>query len=311
MKRSKKPYRWVILGIIVLFSASCINLDSVVRDVGGLIADSQGGRDSSGSTKAEPSGGNTGDGGDGGGNKAEPSGSGGDGGGLFGQMLMGATGMTAMQDYMIAMTVYANAFFAGGYAYGYDDFAEGEGVVWRIVTHDSGESSEMTVERALLKQEADGAWWMLAYESDGDRFMSEAFIGPDYELLVFRYEDPDQKQIREWRAEETGDQKTVERTETESTGEESQPEFFAGDYGAYVVGTETVSVRGGRFSAEHIKIAEPYADGSGELAYEWWLAEDAPGRLVKYDWSDSAQDSGITGELVEIRRDYRTRLGSY
>lgn len=291
MNYIKSKTSWIVMGIAVLaLVGSCASVGGVVEGVGDFVS---GSRDDGGASE--------------GGRAAS-----GKGNDLFGRMIMDATGMGAMQDSMVAMSVYANAFFAGGFAYGYDDFEEGEGVAWRIVSRNPDETTEMRIERAFLKEESDGGWWYLGYEVEDGIFVSEAFIGSDYELLIFRYEDPETGEIREWRADEEVDDsdQTTEAAETEATVEESQPTFYEGDYGAYVVGTETVSVPAGSFTAEHVRIADVYDEG-GELTYEWWITENVPGRLVKYDWRDGADDTSLTGELLEVRHDYRTRMGSY
>ena len=300
MKRSYVIFVFLLPAILVALG-SCVSMDQVAREVGNLITDAQGESSSSGGSDTAPEGDSdqparTEE------KASEDS--------LVGQMMMDVSGMTAMQDYMVAMMVYANAFYAGGFAYGYDQFQEGEGVIWRVVSSDGASDSELYVERALLKNERDGAWWLLTYESEGERFVSEALIGSDYELLVFRYEDPDRKEIREWRAEMADNpDDTIEKDQVESTVDESQPEFFAGDYRDYRVGTETTTVAAGRFTAEHIRIDETYESGS--VSYEWWISEDVPGWLVKYLWRDSAEEASVTGELIEIRDDYATRLNSY
>lgn len=297
----------LLAGLSVVSFISCISGDNVAREMGNLIADVRGDTSGSGesddqmtSKSEEPAQATSGKS-DSDDSEEENS--------VFGRLLMDATGMTAMQDYMVAMMVYANAFYAGGFVYGYDDFEEGQGVVWRVTSRDYDDETVVRVERALLKKEATGSWWLLSYESEDESFVSEAFIGADYELLIFRYEDPDRREIREWRAEMTEGEDTREKDEVEATMDEAQPGFFAGDYQSYVVGTETIRVPAGSFTADHIRIDEEY-DGGG-ISYEWWISEDVPGRLVKYDWKDSSADAEVIGELIEIRDDYRTRLNSY
>lgn len=62
-----------------------------------------------------------------------------------------ATGMAAFQDGMAGSLVYAQVFFAGGYAEGYEKFKEGEGVLLEITARDDNETRRMEVEQAQLR----------------------------------------------------------------------------------------------------------------------------------------------------------------
>jgi hypothetical protein len=92
------------------------------------------------------------------------------------QAVADAVGIGALEDSMVAALVYTQAFFAGGYVQGYDDFSEGEGVAWKITvadTADKADSDSLEIERALLKRTSDGnAWWLLRYkDEDGEELV--------------------------------------------------------------------------------------------------------------------------------------------
>jgi hypothetical protein len=246
--------------------------------------------------------------------------------------VMDATGVSAMQDSVMASFVYSYAFFAGGYMAGYQDLSEGEGLTWRLtVTDEDGEES-VTVERALLKRTAEGKqWWFLSYRSeDGEELLTEALLDNEYQIEIFRYQDPETDEIREWRPEQS-DMEEGESTDGQDKAQEKSaeetPDFYAGSWQDHVIGTETVRVPAGTYTAEHARITVEYQADTGEaseengdeadegeaqeLIYEWWISDEAPGKLVKYYWSGSSGELEFLGELIEHRTDYRSRLASF
>ncbi len=232
------------------------------------------------------------------------------------QAALDAVGIGAMEDAVLATLIYTQVFFAGGYAAGYGDFDEGEGVVWDITSKDDEGIETIRVERALLKRNADGsAWWLLRYSAEGEEdFLSEALMSDSYDLLVFRYRDPETDAIREWIPEQDG----VEDEEEEDTEDMEQVGYYDGAYGDYVVGTENVTVPAGTFRAEHIVIEDVYVPEeddveteSYEVRYEWWITGDVPGELVKYIWANTSEGTSLSGELVSNEKGYTTRLDSF
>jgi hypothetical protein len=247
--------------------------------------------------------------------------------------VMDATGISEMQDAVLASVVYSYAFFAGGYMTGYEDFSEGEGVSWKLTVSDEEGEESVTIERALLRKTGDGReWWFLSYSTEEDEMISEALLNEDYEIEIFRYRDPETDQIREWRP-ETEEEEAEAEAAAEGDAEEAEemPDFYEGSWQDHVVGTERITVPAGTYTAEHVRIVSEYeyeadtgaeaSEGdaaeqeaetvSGELTYEWWISEEAPGNLVKYHWRDSTEEDEFRGELVSHRRDYRTRLDSF
>lgn len=236
----------------------------------------------------------------------------------MGQAVADAIGIGELEDAVLAALIYTQVFYAGGYGYGYDDFSEGEGVAWKLTAKDESGSETLQVERALLKRNADGsAWWFLAYKAeDEEEFISEALLDPDYNILKFRYHDPETDAIREWIPEK--DEEAEQVSEDEEMDEEPQVGYFEGDYGDYVTGTERVVVPAGTFQAEHVLIEDSYTAEDGteaseayEVRYEWWLVKDIPGDLVKYSWQNVSDNSSLVGELLSNTRGYTTRLKSF
>ncbi len=259
------------------------------------------------------------------------------------QAVADAVGIGALEDSMIAALVYSQAFFAGGYVQGYEDFSEGEGVVWEVVSQD-GENLEdnerIQIERALLKRTAEGnTWWLLRYsDEEGSELVSESLLNDEYEMLLFRYRDPETQSIREWKPENESDEEAVDKEGDEEKGKETkkteedkptededaaeveavEAAFFYGDYNDYIVGTEKVKVPAGTYKADHVKIVDSYttenSEGKSEaheVRYEWWIGKEVPGDLVKYEWINETEKSGIKGELIKHKKGYTTQLSSY
>lgn len=239
-----------------------------------------------------------------------------------GQAMSDAIGIGAMEDAMIAALMYSQAFFAGGYMQGYEDFSEGSGVVWEITPKEENrydESESLEIERALLKRTEDGnSWWLLRYSNkEGEELLSESLLDENYEIVVFRYRDPETGSIREWKPEVEEDSKTAEPEEPEEM-ESAESAQYEGNYRDHIVGTETVTVPAGTYTAEHVRIIDSYTtenedgtDSTYETRYEWWIDNEVPGDLVKYEWSNETEQSGIRGELIKLEQGYTTRLDSY
>lgn len=241
--------------------------------------------------------------------------------------LLSATGLADLQASMVALVVYSNAFFAGGFMYGYDNFQEGEGVVWEISSISEGEKQSITVERALLKRLPGGSsWWRLSYSDDESTLISEALIDQGYELLAFRYRDTETKDIIEWIPEKEEEEKGQQGETADSYNEEEMPRFFDGSWEPYIQGKENVSVPAGSWSCDRVVVEESYeyttyddegneVDAEGSYRYEWWINESVPGKLVKYRWEerdDASQEATImTGELIKHAEGYGTELNSF
>lgn len=245
------------------------------------------------------------------------------------QAVADAVGIGALEDGMVAALVYSQAFFAGGYVQGYSDFSEGEGVVWKVTAIDGDnpkEEESIEIERALLKRTAEGnTWWLLRYsDEDGSELLSESLLDEGYEMLIFRYRDPETQKIREWRpdtsekADKGQKSEKTEDIEQDSTVDAYEAAFYRGDFQDYIIGTEKIKVPAGTYTVDHIRFVDAYSteDGKGEsetyeVRYEWWINSDVPGDLVKYEWTNDTEDSGIKGELLNHKQGYNTQLSSY
>jgi hypothetical protein len=237
------------------------------------------------------------------------------------QAAMDAIGLGDLEDAVLASLIYSQVFFAGGYGSGYDDFDEGEGVTWDVTFRDEDGSEIVRIERALLRRNNDGtAWWLLRYAAeDEEDFLSEAMIGDEYDLLKFRYLDPETNTLREWVPAEEEEADTVaEEADDETEEEPVDVGFYQGAYDEYMVGSERITVPAGTYQADHILIEDTYTEDNGDgtttsysVTYEWWINEEVPGDLVKYSWNNTTDSLSISGELVSTRKGYTTELDSF
>ena len=69
------------------------------------------------------------------------------------------------------------------------------------------------------------------------------------------------------------------------------------------VGTENVSVGGKAYSAKHVK----FGAGTGNM--EWWLADSAPGTVVKVQFSGQDKDEKWIMQMVGNGSGAKSELG--
>lgn len=174
--------------------------------------------------------------------------------------------------------VFTMAFHSGSYTFEGTDYDVGEWTRWRLTDSDTeGRPDEM--ERALLHRGDDGMeWWRVKYisetEEGRDSMVVEALFNRETgEFARMRGQMPGEEEASEMPVEEG----TYGYTEPRRLTEESLE-------GA-VVGTETVRVPAGSYTAEHIRYG-----GMGSGTYQWWLNDDVPGGMVKYSRSYESQD---------------------
>lgn len=193
---------------------------------------------------------------------------------------------------------YASYFFPGGYGFGDNNFKDGDGVTWNI-TSNTGEE-EITVTRALLKKIDNGAaWWSVSANTYGEDRVYEMLLEDDYDILKIRYKNSETGLIEEIIPEQ--DEETEEETETMNY------EYYA----QYSVGKEKVGTKAGSFKADHIVFEDINEEEGYHIKYEYWLSERIPGLSVKYIYTNITENETISGEVIDIRGGYKTRLDSY
>lgn len=211
-----------------------------------------------------------------------------------------ASPLIAMPHTALFNMAYMQVFTLGAYSPDFGDFDEGQGVTWKITYNDGGDSTEILTERALLKRGPGGSWWYVAYESEGEELQYEVQMdneGVPRELLwqnpdgtVFRYTyDEDQPAMP-------------------ARGPDDDDRFDD----RYRRGTRRVTVGAGTYTAEYIVYDFDDPESGQSVEYHWWVVEDVPGTMVKYEYrGTAAEESAITGELLSVDSGYRTVFGSY
>ena len=191
---------------------------------------------------------------------------------------------------------YASYFILGSYGFGEDNFREGEGIKWNILN--DKEDDEVIMTRALLKKVSGGKeWWLFKVNVDGEEYKYEMLMDDDYVFDRVRYIDRTTGKIGEF----------IPEKDEESESEEDIETIFADEYGQYSVGQESVRTKAGSFKAEHLV----FEDIESQYKFEYWVADRAPGHIVKYIWENMEENQTISGELIDIRGGYKTELESY
>lgn len=181
-------------------------------------------------------------------------------------------------NYMFSM-----AFHSGSYTLPGTEYEPGEWTRWVLSgSEDAGEPTYM--ERAFLHRTGEGhEWWRVKYISDTGE-------GRD-SITVEGLLDPESGEFRRMRGKMPGESEAREMPVEEGTYGYSQPRTLTAESmeGARV-GSETVRVPAGTYTAEHLRY------GTGYGALDWWYVDDVPGGLVKYSQSHENADTD-DGEL--------------
>src|SRR6056297_1842700 len=187
---------------------------------------------------------------------------------------MVAPGQAMMAQMYVAQfyAIYWYAFAAGGFYFDDSTYDVGDGTVWELTSSDDSEG--LLLEKALLKEEADGSrWWRVAFTSDGDRYVYEYHIAANYSLIEMHFKDVSENQVGSYRFE--GD-------EGAQYGAATVEPITSDDYGQYKAGSEKLKVRAGTFNTDLLKYELTGDEDS--WSYSWWVSRDVPGSLVKFIW---------------------------
>jgi hypothetical protein len=205
---------------------------------------------------------------------------------------------------MYMTLIWAVAFGAGTYNVEPKEYAAGEFTKWKMKM--GGEDGEQWMERAFLQKTADGKeWWRVKYimsNKSGNTTKSDTI---NVEALLAA----DGSQLLRMRAKMPGDTAAKEMPVTENTYGYSKPiNLTAESIQGATVGTESVSVPAGSFSAKHVRYG-----GMGGGTLDWWLSNNVPGGLVKYSVTSDQEASGKNAwvvELVGFGKGAKSELGS-
>ena len=211
---------------------------------------------------------------------------------------MAAPGKIMMAQMYVSQfyAIYWYAFAAGGFYFDDSTYEEGEGTVWALTSSD--EKDELLIEKALLKKNADGSrWWRVAFTSDGDRFVYEYRVAPDFTLLEMKFKDVGENKVGEY---------TFKEGEGAQYGSASVQPITSDDYGQYRTGSQKITVQGGTFSTDLLEYG--FVSGEDSWSYKWWVSKDVPGGLVKFVWEMNDRKDWMQGELVELTTGNKAEL---
>jgi hypothetical protein len=205
---------------------------------------------------------------------------------------MVAPGQAMMAQMYVAQfyAIYWYAFAAGGFYFDDSTYKEGDGTVWELTSSDDAEG--LLLEKALLKEETDGSrWWRVAFTTDGDRYVYEYQIAPDYSLIQMYFKDVGENQVGSY---------SFKGDEGAQYGAAPVEPITPDDYGRYKTGSEKLTVRAGTFNTDVLKYE--LSGGEDRWSYSWWVSRNTPGSLVKFTWEMNNREEWMQGELVELTR---------
>lgn len=192
-----------------------------------------------------------------------------------------AASYSPMMGQMYAGLAFTMAFGSGGYAVGTVDYKAGEYTRWRIPNEKK--EKESTLERARLFDDKDGnVWWKVKWvldtaKPDESTMIMEALLDKQTSaLLRLRSKMPNEKEGKEVPV-------------TEATYYRPPQKLTKQSIEGAVVGTETISVPAGTFTARKVV----YGDGGGGST-EWYLVDRVPGGNARTVHRGAGGDSGKT-----------------
>ncbi len=194
-----------------------------------------------------------------------------------------------------------NAFYSGFWSMGWFGYKEinykpGQGTIWTFT--DSKKASQvMTLERALLKVNADSSqWWRFRFDQGKDTVLYEFLVGPDGVVKKARYKDPDSGAVQEFVP-----------SQDQQQPQAGPPVKSREDMAKYKVDRQNVKVKAGSYDADHYLYTDEQANGTSES----WVSQSVPGYMVKTIYTSKKRNQTMTGELVQIETGVTTTLGSF
>jgi hypothetical protein len=183
-------------------------------------------------------------------------------------------------------------------------YKPGQWTRWEIKDQ-SQKDTKMVLERALLSRESDGSeWWRIKSvnvtpESSDTISLESQFKKMDENGIAM--------QVVRMRGKMPGDTEGKELMVPQHLSMLSMTAFpfkpTSESIAGATVGTESVRVGTSSYSAKHVK----FGAGGGNM--EWWLADNAPGGVVKIQFSGQDKDEKWTMEMTEAGSGAKSELG--
>ncbi|REL29160.1 hypothetical protein DYD21_15000 [Rhodohalobacter sp. SW132] len=214
---------------------------------------------------------------------------------------------------MLYQLAYTQAFMVGGYGAGFEDFEEGQGAVWRMETEGEEERVSFTTERALVKKDEDGSsWWYLSYQpEDDDAIEYEIKFNRSMEPLEMYMRNPESGDVEHHVFRENGDTGDIDGDYDELREDGFHTAYFNMDeWEEYREGTETIRVGSNSFNTTILFYEGTEEEGDEHMNVRWWITEEVPGQLIKYEMRDTNEGTRVSGEMLDFRDDYTVRFAS-
>jgi hypothetical protein len=239
---------------------------------------------------------------------AKASSNGGGGGGGIGNRIGNAIG-NQMRMFTPDMTwAYVSYLWGVMYMSGATMFESpykpGQWTRWEIKDSQQ-EGTKLVLERALLSREADGSeWWRIksvniTTESSDTITLESLFKKLDESGIAM--------QVVRMKGKLPGDTEGKELMVPQHLSMLSMTAFpfkpTDESVAGATVGTDAIRVGGTSYSAKHVK----FGAGGGNM--EWWLANNAPGGVVRVQFSGQQKEEKWTMEMVDAGTGAKSELG--
>lgn len=183
-------------------------------------------------------------------------------------------------------------------------YQPGQWTQWTIIDS-SQPNDKLVLERALLSREADGSeWWRI-------KTINVAREGTDTIIIESQFKKMDANgmamQVVRMRGKMPGDTEGKELMVPQSMSMLSMSAFpfkpTTESIAGATVGTETVRAGGSSYSAKRVRF------GAGGGSMEWWLAEKAPGGVVRVQFTGQEKNEKWTMEMTGAGAGAKSELG--
>lgn len=192
-----------------------------------------------------------------------------------------------------AQVIFSYAFSVGGLWISENDYQPGQWTKFEMTEPDDNTTS--VIERAFLKRTDDGKeWWRISLTEEGDSWVYEGLLSPDSSTMVrLRGKDPN------------GNEGEIPLSENSVYSEPSKMSQESID-GA-TVGQQTISTPAGTYQTDHVV----FVATTGEGKVDWWITNEVPGGVVKYQYLDNEDNIAWTSTLTATGNNATTVLNSY
>lgn len=195
-------------------------------------------------------------------------------------------------------------FFYGTIFY-FDEYKEGLGTIWEYFFYDKDKKNtdKFRIERALLKKTKDRILFKLGYIRKDEESYYEVLTDYNFNILDIWVYDIESKKVYHY----TYEPQTTDKKNSKDSQDKDEKDLFDKKYYS---GKDNIKIGGENYNCDYYKIV--IKDDSGkEIFYEFWLTNKIPGRVVKYKFSDPANNSYYEAILIEVRHNYKANWSDF